>query len=107
MAITVKNISEMFGKDVFTNRGVYCGRVSNMKVNLKKFRLDSLLLDVARGSFLSNVIGNKKGVIVPYQYVDSVGDVVIIKHIQAPAMPEQNEQSEETAEKEFVSPLNF
>ena len=85
MAITVKNATEMFGKDVFTNRGAYCGRISDIKVNMEKFRLQSLVLDVAKGSFLSGLIGSKKGIIVPYQYVDSVGDVVIIKHISAPA----------------------
>ncbi len=88
MGISVKQISEMFGKDVFTNRGVYAGRVSDMKLNLGKFRIHSLVLDVTRGSFLSGVIGNKRGVIVPYQYVESVGDVVIIKHITAP-VPEE------------------
>lgn len=94
MGISVKNMSEMFGKDVFTNRGAYCGRVADMKVNLGKFRVHSLVLDVARGSFLSGILGGKKGIIVPYQYVDSVGDVVIIKHINAP-MQEEPMQTEE------------
>ena len=30
------------------------------------------------------MIGGKKGLIIPYQYVDNIGDVVIIKHITAP-----------------------
>ncbi|MFQ6010260.1 MAG: PRC-barrel domain-containing protein [Candidatus Aenigmatarchaeota archaeon] len=94
MAITVKKATEMFGKDVFTNRGAYCGRISDLKVNMEKFRLQSLVLDVAKGSFLSGLIGGKKGIIVPYQYVDSVGDVVIIKHISAPAAEEPEEKVE-------------
>ena len=81
MGITVKNMTDMFGKDVFTLRGEYCGRISNMKMNLAKFRIESLMLDIARGSFLSNLIGGKRGIIVPYQYVESIGDVVIIKNI--------------------------
>ena len=41
MVVTVKNISEVFGKDVFTNRGVFCGRVADIEVNLlKKVRIE-------------------------------------------------------------------
>lgn len=94
MGITVKSISEMFGKDVFTSRGAYCGRVADLKLNLGKFRIQSIVLDVARGSFLSGILAGKKGIIVPYQYVDSIGDVVIIKHINAP-MPEDSGMKEE------------
>jgi len=90
MPVTVKNISEVLGKDVFTNKGVYAGKVADVEVNLKKFRIRSLVIDVARGSFLSNMVGGKRGVIIPYQLVDNVGDVVIIKHIVAPALPEQS-----------------
>ena len=84
MGISVKQISEMFGKDVFTNKGVYAGRVADIRLNLGKFRIHSIVVDVTRGSFLSAAIGNKRGIAIPYQYVDSVGDVVIIKHITAP-----------------------
>jgi len=84
MGITVKSISEMFGKEVFTNKGAYVGRVSDLKLHLGKFRIHSILLDVDRRSPLASMIGSKKGLIIPYQYVDNIGDVVIIKHITAP-----------------------
>jgi len=98
MPVNVKTMSDMIGKDVFTQRGVFAGRISDVHINLGKFRIHSLALDVGKNSFLSNVIGNKRGVIVPYQYVESVGDVVIIKHVnaQAPApvaTPAQEENS--------------
>ena len=93
MAVNVKTISDIIGKDVFTQKGVFAGRVSDVHVNLGKFRIHSLVLDVGKNSFLSGVIGNKRGVIVPYQYVESVGDVVIIKHI-TPQTPPQNTESQ-------------
>lgn len=89
MAITVKNVTDMFGKDVFTLKGQYCGRISNMKMDLAKFRIQSLMLEIARGSFLSSLIGSKKGIIVPYNFVESIGDVVIIKNISPTTMPEE------------------
>lgn len=95
MAVTVKNISEVFGKDVFTNRGVFCGKVADVEINLVKFRVNSLIIETARGSFLADMVGGKRGVIVPYQLVNSVGDVVIIKHI-TPSAPESTVPEEET-----------
>jgi sporulation protein YlmC with PRC-barrel domain len=87
MPVTVKNISEVFGKDVFTNRGAFCGKVEDIDIILSKFRVSSIRVETARGSFLGEVLGGKKGVIVPYQLVESIGDVVIIKHV-VPTMPE-------------------
>lgn len=91
MAITVKNISEMFGKDVFTTKGVYAGKVADVEINLTKFRLKAMVVEAARGSFLQNLVGGKKGVIIPYQLVENIGDVVLIKHITTPNLPEEPE----------------
>ena len=96
MAITVKNMTEMFGKDVFTNKGVYAGKVADVEVDLAKFRTRALIVEAAKGSFLSSIVGGKRGVIIPYQLVDSIGDVVIIKHIASPTMPEEQELDEES-----------
>jgi len=97
MAITVKNVSEVFSKDVFTNKGVFCGKVSDIDINLSKFRINSLIIETGRGSFLSEMLGGKKGVIIPYTLVINVGDVVIIKHI-TPTVPLEETSSGMTEE---------
>ncbi len=97
MAITVKNMSEVFGKDVFTNKGVFCGRVYDIDINLSKFRINSIIVETGKGSFLSNMIGGRKGVIIPYTLIINVGDVVIIKHI-TPTIPSETETTAETGE---------
>ncbi len=97
MAVTVKNISEVFGKDVFTVKGAYCGKVADIKINLSKFRVNSLIIEASRGSFLADIVGGRKYVIVPYQIVESVGDVVIIKHI-VPSVSESSESEIKTTE---------
>jgi len=91
MAVTVKNVSEMFGKDVFTDRGVFCGKVADLWVNLMKFRIHSIVVSTGRDSFLANMVGGRKGVIIPYTLVESIGDVVIIKHI-TPTVSERPEE---------------
>jgi sporulation protein YlmC with PRC-barrel domain len=92
MPITVKDISEMFGKDVFTDRGFYCGKVEDVEFDLTRYKVRSLVISAARGTFLGKMVGGKKGIIVPYPMVQSIGDVVIIKHIATP-MPEEGEKA--------------
>ena len=83
MPITVKDVNEMFNKDVFTNKGFYVGKVKDVEFDLSRYKVRSLVIEIARGSFLDKIIGGKRGIIVPYPIVQSVGDVVIIKHISA------------------------
>ncbi|MFB6076084.1 MAG: PRC-barrel domain-containing protein [Candidatus Aenigmatarchaeota archaeon] len=100
MPVNVRNMSEMFGKDVFTNKGVYCGKVNNVEVNLNKFRMKSLVIEAARGSYLAEMVGGKKGVIVPYQMIQSIGDIVLIKHIASPSIESRKSEEAELEEEE-------
>ena len=90
MAITVKDISEMFSKDVFTDKGFYCGKVSDVEFDLTRFKVRAIVIEAAKGTFLGKMVGGKRGIIVPYQMVQSIGDIVLIKHIATP-LPEEGE----------------
>jgi sporulation protein YlmC with PRC-barrel domain len=94
MPITDKDIQDMFNKDVFTNKGFYCGRVNDMEFDLSRFKIRALVISADKNSVIGKMVGGKKGVIVPYPMVQAVGDVVIIKHISGTSLPE--EASEET-----------
>ncbi len=101
MAINVHSLSGMIEKDVFTNKGAYSGRVSDITLDLERFRIRSLVIDAVKGSFLSKFVGSKKGVVVPYQMIQSIGDVVIIKHVspvsaegEEISTPDSGEESE-------------
>jgi len=84
--VNMKDFLEMFGKDVFTDKGVFCGRIENIDIDLEKFRVSGFRVEAARGSFLANMIGSKRGIVVPFNMVQSIGDVVIIKHISPEAV---------------------
>jgi sporulation protein YlmC with PRC-barrel domain len=85
MAIKVASISSSFGKDVFTNKGMYCGKVEDVEADLKRFKVRSLVVRAAKESYISRMLGDKKGVIIPYPMVETIGDIIIIKHISLPA----------------------
>jgi len=91
MAVNVRSFSDMIRKDVFTTKGSYCGKIIDVGMDMERFRVKSLVVDAIRGSFLAGIVGDKKGVIVPFTMVQSVGDVVIIKHI-TPASVETEEE---------------
>jgi len=94
MPITVKDIGDMFGKDVFTNKGFYAGKVSDMEFDLSRFKVRSVVIEAAKGGMLGRMVGGKKGIIVPYPMIQSIGDVVLIKHITSAEMEEEPEAAE-------------
>ena len=89
MAISVKDIQDMFNKDVFTSKGMYCGKVTDMEIDLSRFKVRSLVIEAAKNSALGKMVGGKKGIIVPYPVVQAVGDVVVVNHKVLSGMPEE------------------
>ncbi len=83
MPITVKDVASMFGKDVFTSKGFYAGKISDMEFDLSRFKVRSIVIEAARGGVLGKMVGGKKGVIVPYPMIQAIGDVMLIKHISS------------------------
>ncbi len=93
MPINVKDVSEIFGKDVFTDKGLYCGKISDLEFDLTKYKIRAVVIEAIKGSYLAQIVGGKRGVIVPFPMVQAVGDVVVIKHITAPT----NDMTEDMA----------
>ena len=90
MAIQIASVSDTWSKDVFTTKGFYCGKVEDVECDLKRFKLRSLVVKAAKGSYIIDMLGSRKGLIIPYPMVDAIGDIIIIKHINAP-VPEERE----------------
>ena len=94
MTIRVSSVSETWMKDVFTDKGLYCGKVEDVECDLSRFKLRSLVVKAIKGSYLTKMLGSKKGMIIPFPMVEAIGDIIIVKHITAPAgeeseIPEQ------------------
>ncbi len=84
MVVNEQEMSEVVGKDIFTDKGSYCGKIADVEFDLSKFRLRAIVVDAAKGSYLAGVVGGKRGVIIPYQMIRAIDDIAIIKHISAP-----------------------
>ncbi|RLJ07615.1 MAG: hypothetical protein DRP12_01875 [Candidatus Aenigmatarchaeota archaeon] len=92
MAIKVASVSEIWDKDVFTDKGLYCGKVEDIECDLKRFKVRALIVRAVKGSYMAELLGRKKGIIIPYSMVNSIGDVIIIKHISVPQEPKEEEK---------------
>ncbi|MFH1127652.1 MAG: PRC-barrel domain-containing protein [archaeon] len=84
MVVNEQEMSEIMGKDIFTDKGSYCGKIADVEFDLSKFRLRAIVVDAAKGSYLAGVVGGKRGVIIPYPMIRAIDDIAIIKHISAP-----------------------
>ncbi len=94
MAITVASVSETWMKDVFTDKGMYCGKIEDVECDLKRFKIRSLIIKAVKGSYLSKMLGSKKGVIIPFPMVQAIGDIVIIRHISPHSVEESTEEEQ-------------
>ncbi len=88
MTIQVSSISDTYAKDVFTDKGFFCGKVEDVECDLKRFKIRSLVIRAIKGSYLSKMLGDKKGVVIPFPMVHAVGDIILIKHIAPPTATE-------------------
>lgn len=93
--LRIKNISEVLGKDVYTSEGDFFGQVE--EVNLADNKVDGWRIKV--GSTFMNLFGGARGVVIPHQFVKSIGDIVIVNKSSLPAK-ESEEFSEEDLEVE-------
>ena len=94
MAIKVASVSQTWQKDVFTDKGLYCGKIEDVECDLNRFKLRSLVVKSIKGSYLSKMLGDKRGVIIPFPMVEAIGDIVIIKHITTPMGEETTPMSQ-------------
>ena len=95
MAINVKDVGDMFSKDVFTSKGYYAGKVVDVEFDLSRFKIRSIVIEASRDSLLGRMVGGKKGIVIPYPAVQAIGDIVLITHKIVGGMPEVSEMSEE------------
>lgn len=78
----MKRISETYDMKVFTDSGDYFGDVEEAILTANK--VFGWRVRATKNSFLTKILGNAKGVIVPHQLVKSIGDVMIISKAAVP-----------------------
>ena len=78
MDTAAQELTSLVGREVYTNNGVYVGEVEDLRLNLEAQSVTGLALNDVNREIFSDVVGRGQGVLIPYRWVRSVGDVVII-----------------------------
>jgi len=86
--IKTHKITDIYNKMVYTDSGEYFGDVEESVLTSNK--VFGWRVRATKNSYLSKTLGGAKGVVVPHQFVKSIGDVVIIKR---EAMPSEYDDS--------------
>jgi sporulation protein YlmC with PRC-barrel domain len=78
--LKTKKLTEVHGKEVYTDAGEYFGIVEESILGESK--VFGWKIRATKGSYLSKIFGGAKGVIVPHRIVRAIGDVMIISKPQ-------------------------
>jgi len=94
--IVPQEITSLVGREVYTNTGVFLGEVEDLQLNLDSQEVTGLALHELNRELFADELATARGVIVPYRWVQSVGDVVVISDI-VERIQEQKEEGEPVA----------
>jgi sporulation protein YlmC with PRC-barrel domain len=78
---TPQEITSLVGREVYTNNGVFIGEVEDLRLDLDAENVTGLALHELNRELFGSEATSARGVIVPYRWVQSVGDVIIVNDI--------------------------
>jgi len=75
---------------VYTRDGTYVGHVRNVFIDMDEKRVSNLLITNTNPSLVEGTVD----VSVPYRWVNSVGDIVILSHFPERVMTKKKEEKQ-------------
>ena len=90
---TPQKITTLVGREVYSNEGVFVGEVADVRLDLtERQAVTGLALTQLNDELFSDLVGSKKGVILPYRWVRAVGDVILVNDVTLHDVIEQMSQ---------------
>ncbi|MFV9632000.1 MAG: PRC-barrel domain-containing protein [Methanosarcinales archaeon] len=72
-------VSTLFGVNVYTDKGVYVGKVDDVILDPNESKISGLAIGKINQDMFDST--ESKGVVLPYRWVTAVGDVILIKQV--------------------------
>jgi sporulation protein YlmC with PRC-barrel domain len=85
-------LSSLYGQDIYTDKGVYVGKIEDVSIDIKEKRISGLAVKNINPNAFD--VGKKKGVVIPYRWVTAIGDIVLIKHVRRRVAEKEEEEDE-------------
>ena len=90
---TPQEITSLVGREVYSNNGVFVGEVEDVRLDLDAESVTGLALTQLNRDLFKSHADGARGVIIPYRWVRSVGDVILvndtIEHLRDPEEDDQ------------------
>ncbi len=93
---TQTEIGSLVGRDVYSNNGVFVGEVEDIRLDLDRELVTGLAVGGLNRDLLAGRARNAGGVVVPFRWVRSIGDIVLVNDV-IERLREPEEEEEATA----------
>ena len=94
--IKTRKVSDVFGMPVYTDEGLYYGDIEESVLHGNK--VHGWRVRATKNSMLTRVLTGAKGVLIPHQFVKSIGDIMIVS---SHSLPSSDEGAVQEAVEEF------
>ena len=90
-----QEITALVGREVYTTNGVFVGEAEDVRLNLDDVKVTGLALHRINEELFGDRARSSRGVIAPYDWVQAVGDVVLVSDIiERIDRPEEEDEPE-------------
>jgi sporulation protein YlmC with PRC-barrel domain len=91
-----QEITALVGREVYSKNGVFVGEVEDLRLELDRKEVTGLALHQLNTELFEEEVNAARGVIIPYRWVQAVGDIVIVSDIvERLRQPEAGDEEEE------------
>lgn len=90
-----QEITSLVGREVYTTNGVYVGAIEDLQLDVDGGSVTGLALADPNDDLFAELTGGSRGVLLPYRWIRSVGDVVLVSDVieRVPdTIPEDDEE---------------
>ncbi|PHP45302.1 photosystem reaction center subunit H [Methanosarcinales archaeon ex4572_44] len=84
-------ISTLFGLDVYTDKGIYVGRVNDVQLDLDEQKIIGLATNRLNPNLFDTT---NHGVIIPFRWVLAIADIVLIRQVAKQFKKPEKEEEE-------------
>ena len=73
-------ITELFDLKVYTEKSVFVGEVEDILIDVESKKMESIVVGKLNPQLVD--IKNYKGLKVPFRIIRSIGDIILVRHLQ-------------------------
>ena len=89
-----QEITSLVGREVYSNNGVFVGEVEDLRLDVEQEIVTGLAMTQLNRDLFEDRAAGARGVIVPYRWVRSVGDIVLVNDIVERMRGREDEEGE-------------